>query len=260
LEKSSRQSLVPITYAGTGFVLGLGAPLGALLLRILTSDAVRRNPLADLRANAFFYIYALVGTCIVFAAAGYIAGRRAERLARAERFYHELAEHDPLTGLFNTRALRDASKRAIERAVRYGLPVSLLVIDVDLLKQINDREGHVMGNAALRHVASALRAVKRADDLAARWGGDEFALLLEGADTAAALRVAEQVIEYLHANPMRMDGGPLPVSVTIGIAAGVPTPGAEDFFAVADRALYDGKQGGRDQARVGAFTADHRAM
>lgn len=260
MEESSKQSFVTITYASTGFVLGLGAPLGALLLRILTSDAVRRNPVADLQANAFFYIYALAGTCTVFAAAGYIAGRRAERLARAARFYHELAEHDSLTGLFNARALRNASKRAIERAVRYGVPVGLLVIDVDLLKQINDREGHVTGNDALRHVASALRAVKRAGDLAARWGGDEFALLMEGADVAAALRVAEQMTEYLRANPMRMDGRAIPVSVTIGIAAGIPTPETEDFFAVGDRALYDGKQGGRDQVRVGSFTGNHRAM
>ncbi|HEX9500698.1 MAG TPA: GGDEF domain-containing protein, partial [Thermoanaerobaculia bacterium] len=204
------------TYLTIGLLLGIGAPVGAFITRLVVFAPVGNAPLDDLRANGFFYLYELIGSCTVFAIAGYIAGARAERLLRAEAFYQTLSEHDPLTGLFNDRAFRNRYARSIDRAARTGQPLSLLLIDVDHLKKINDQHGHPAGNEALVHIANALRVAKRADDAAARWGGDEFAILLEGGDSSAAHRVANNVLARVRAAAIYLDSGLLPVTVTIG--------------------------------------------
>ena len=236
------------TYLAVGLLLGVGAPVGAFATRFVLIAQVRDAPLADLRANRFFYLYELLGSSAVFAIAGYIAGARAERLLRAEAFYQTLSEHDPLTGLFNDRAFRNRYARSIDRAARTGQPLSLLLIDVDHLKKINDQHGHSAGNEALVHIANALRVAKRADDAAARWGGDEFAILLEGGDSSASHRVANNVLARVRAAAIFLDSGRLPVSVTIGACTATRVKENADLFAAADRALYDGKHGGRDCA------------
>ena len=169
-------------YPLIGLILGVGAPVGAFALRYYSIPDVRLNPARELATHRFFYLYELFGTCLAFGVAGAAAGWHAERLRSAEAFYQNLSEHDPLTGLYNERAFRDRYKRSMERAARGHQPISLLLVDVDHLKAINDRYGHLIGNEALVHVARALRRAKRADDSAARWGGDEFAILLEGGE------------------------------------------------------------------------------
>src|SRR5260370_17009085 len=191
-------------------------------MRLVVFAPVGNEPLDDLRANGVFYLYELIGSCTVFAIAGYIAGARAERLLRAEAFYQTLSEHDPLTGLFNDRAFRNRYARSIDRAARTGQPLSLLLIDVDHLKKINDQHGHPAGNEALVHIANALRVAKRADDAAARWGGDEFAILLEGGDSSAAHRVANNVLPRVRAPPLSLHSTLLPAPATIPPAP--PTP------------------------------------
>jgi diguanylate cyclase (GGDEF)-like protein len=236
-----------LTYPLAGIVLGAGAPIGAFLLRWISNATVRAAPLAELSNNRFFYLYELIGSCIVFALAGWGAGVRADRLERAESFYHALSEHDPLTGLYNERAFRDRYSRSLERAIRIGQPLSLLLIDVDGLKKINDQYGHRAGNKALIHVAKALREAKRREDSASRWGGDEFAILLEGADENATRRVAESVLARVRQKPVPFTRGHLTVSVSAGACtAAVVTP-ATDLFARADEALYAAKRAGRNQ-------------
>jgi diguanylate cyclase (GGDEF)-like protein len=234
-------------YAITGFILGAAAPISAFLIRLMTMPAVRVAPFDDLRANAFFYIYQLIGTSLVFAIAGWLAGARAEKLEQAENFYQSLAEHDPLTGLYNDRAFRDRYSRAIERASRMQQPVSLLLIDVDHLKRINDKFGHRTGNKALIHVAQALREAKRSTDSAARWGGDEFAILLEGADAAATQRVAESVLTHVREKPVPFTRGQLAASVSIGAVCATEFSKEVDLFNLADEALYTAKRGGRNR-------------
>lgn len=239
-----------IAYALIGLVLGLFAPFGALLLRILMMASVRADLLGDVRANGFFYVYQLIGTSIVMAGVGWAAGARAEKLEEAESFYQSLSEHDALTGLYNERAFRDRYSRAIDRCSRTAQPLSLLLIDVDHLKRINDRYGHRTGNKALIHVATALRDSKRNTDSAARWGGDEFAILLEGADSNATRRVAEMVLERVRAQPVPFTRGQLIASVSIGAAnASSASPGI-DLFAIADKALYEAKRAGRNRLQV----------
>lgn len=239
---------LPVSYAATGLLLGLGAPVGALLLHILIDGPVPVDLLHELRTHSFFYLYDLIGTSLVFSAAGYVAGNRAERLRRAEVFYHHLSDADPLTGLLNARSFYDHYGRSVERAEKSGKTVALILLDVDRLKIINDEHGHDRGTAALVSVAEAIKAAKRVSDEAARWGGDEFAVLLDGGDEAAAVRTAEAIARRLAETPM--PGPPVAVSVTMGIAAGVPSAGHNDLFALADEALYAGKRAGRSQIRI----------
>ena len=232
------------SYALIGLFLGLGAPAGALAIRILggVSDVSE-----ELRQHEFFYRYQLAGSCAVFGFAGWILGRRADRYRAGRDLYRDLAEHDALTNLANARAFLDHHRRAVEHVARYHEPISLLLFDVDGLKAINDEFGHAFGHAALVHVASVLRDCKREDDVAARWGGDEFALLMRGADEAAARRQSEAILERLRARPLRSGGVERPVSVTIGIATARGDE-ARTLFERADAALYAGKAAGRDRA------------
>ncbi|HSY49928.1 MAG TPA: GGDEF domain-containing protein [Thermoanaerobaculia bacterium] len=237
-----------LVYTSIGLLLGLGAPAGALLLHMILDGHARADVLLDLRTDAFFYLYDLIGTSLVFAAAGYIAGARADRLWRAEEFYRRLSDADPLTGLLNARAFYDHYGRTIERATKLGEPVALILIDVDRLKDINDQHGHDRGSAALVKVAEAIESSKRASDDAARWGGDEFAVLLDGGDEAAALRTAEGITRSLAAATMPHPS--IVLTVTMGIASGIPGTSRNDLFALADEALYAGKRGGRNQVQT----------
>jgi len=239
-----------LTYPVLGLLLGCGAPAGSFLLRFLWIAEVREQPLADLRAHAFFYLYGLVATSLVFAIAGFIAGRRAHRLRQGEAFYHELAEHDALTGLYNDRAFMDRYRRALERAAATRQPLAMILLDVDRLKAINDAFGHPAGSKALVHVADALRRSKRAADVAARWGGDEFAILLEGADLAAAMRVAEGVLTQLRTAPLRLERTTAIVTVTIGICTAARPALTSGLFEAADGALLAGKTKGRNTIEV----------
>jgi len=231
-------------YTLAGVVLGIGAPAGALLLRVA---AGARDPAAELRSNAFFYLYELVGTSAVFGAAGLAAGLRAEKLRRGRDHFQELSKRDPLTGLANAQAFQDHYRRSLDRAERFGEPVSLLLLDVDKLKGLNDRFGHSCGSAALVHVAEALTACKRTDDVAARWGGDEFTLLMPGADAVAAGRQAQAILERLRRAPLQHGGLSHVVTVTIGAASLTAEGTGGNLFDRADAALYEGKRAGGGQ-------------
>ena len=193
--------------------------------RAPAADPGRRpDPLAELSAHAFFYAYELVGSCLVFGIAGFVVGRRADRLRSGRDRYRDLSERDSLTGLVNARTFLARYRRAVEHATRFREPISLLVLDVDRLKAINDSLGHAFGSAALLHVARILSDCKRDDDMAARWGGDEFALLMPGADAVAARRQADAILEKLRREPLLRGATRRPMSVTIGVATGDGPP------------------------------------
>lgn len=239
-----------LTYTLIGILLGAGAPVGSFLLRYLVFSTVRERPFDDVRTNIFFYLYELLATSLVFATAGFVAGQRTDRLRRGEEFYHELSEHDALTGLHNNRAFLDRYRRAVDHAVSTRQPLAIILVDVDKLKAINDTFGHPAGSQAIVLVADALRHSKRAADVAARWGGDEFAILLEGGDPAAAMRVAEGVVAHLRSTPLRLERTTIPVSVTIGICTSAQPSPSSDLFEAADRALFIGKERGRNTIEV----------
>jgi diguanylate cyclase (GGDEF)-like protein len=165
--------------------------------------------------------------------------RNARLLGENER----LATRDSLTGLANRRLFDESLQREVARARRLAAPLSLLVLDVDHFKQVNDSYGHQTGDAVLREVADALVANTKNYDVAARYGGDEFVVLLPGCSRDDALRVAERVRLGI---ARAVDGAP--VTVSAGVAT-VPDNAndAERLMAAADAALYDAKRTGRDR-------------
>jgi diguanylate cyclase (GGDEF)-like protein len=167
-------------------------------------------------------------------------------LARSQGASRRLAREadaDPLTGLANHRAFHDRLRTEVERAQRYGRPLSLACLDVDGFKDVNDQFGHQVGDKVLRDVAERLNAVARAADLVARIGGDEFAILLPETTAEAAEAVARRAHELI-----RVDlAGPGPsITVSIGICDLEHASSADDLLSFADGALYWAKDHGRD--------------
>ena len=158
-----------------------------------------------------------------------------------------LSETDDLTGLFNTRGFAIAANRLFGQAMRYGRPASLLMIDSDNLKRVNDAYGHDAGNRLLRQLANAIQAELRATDVPARYGGDEFIVLLPETPGKGALDVAERIRKAISAAPLALEGRSVESSVSIGVAC-FPEDGRslDTLAARADRALYQAKQSGRN--------------
>jgi diguanylate cyclase (GGDEF)-like protein len=231
-----------VWYAGAGAILSAGAPIGLLLLRELYAP---RPVGAELIADRLTYIYVLVTTAIVLTVFGLIVGAQADRLAT-------LSQTDSLTGLANRRALSHHLELELRRSRRYGMPASLLLIDVDRLKQVNDSEGHSAGDRVIRNVAEAIAACLRDTDLGARWGGDEFAIVAPNTTTEAAFHSAERLIGRL--SQLGGRGRRRAATVSIGIATFDPARmndcDLERLVRAADDALYRAKGGGRNRVRA----------
>lgn len=159
------------------------------------------------------------------------------------RAQHDAAT-DPLTGLSNRGVFDDALPREVSRAQRYGTSLTLLMIDVDNLKHINDRAGHSAGDRALQQVAGVLRAGVRDSDQVFRYAGDEFAVLLVGGDAATAREVAERLRSRVAGLPA--DAEPARPTLSIGLAPLRATDSGQALFERADSALYGAKQAGRN--------------
>lgn len=166
---------------------------------------------------------------------------------------------DALTGWHNRRYLQVRLLEELARARRERSQVVCLMLDVDHFKRINDRWGHVTGDAVLRELANRIDAEVRASDVAARYGGEEFVVLLPQTNIAAAERLAERIRAAIAAAPFAVpDGASVNVTVSIGIAAVCPGPGDDDLktagdalLARADVAMYRAKSAGRDQVAIG---------
>jgi diguanylate cyclase (GGDEF)-like protein len=159
-----------------------------------------------------------------------------------------LSETDELTGLFNTRGFAIAANRLFGQAVRYERPASVLMIDSDNLKGVNDAYGHDAGNRLLRHLAQAIQAELRATDVPARYGGDEFIVLLPETPPKGALDVAERIRRAINSRPLALGSGQATASVSIGVACYPEDGRTLDMLAArADRALYQAKQEGRNR-------------
>jgi diguanylate cyclase (GGDEF)-like protein len=158
------------------------------------------------------------------------------------------AATDPLTTLANRRAFFDEGPRMLERARRYRHACSMLMIDVDHFKAVNDRHGHHAGDQVLRALADRLREVLRQADLVARLGGEEFAALMPETEMPAALLAAERVRQICQAIGPQLDGfADMGVSVSIGVAQWRPGETLDHLLERADAALYRAKRGGRNR-------------
>lgn len=178
----------------------------------------------------------------------------------ANRKLRGQAVHDALTGLLNKRGFDDAYERMLSAAVRYGRKFGLALIDLDYFKQVNDRYGHAAGNFVLREVAKIIEGVLRQTDIVARWGGDEFAALLDENSLEQAAVPLERIRARIEAHTFQYEGAPIELTVSVGYAAYEPDKFlpvrnqsghqllSEMLFKKADLALYFAKQAGRNRA------------
>ncbi|MEW5773195.1 MAG: diguanylate cyclase [Thermodesulfobacteriota bacterium] len=163
----------------------------------------------------------------------------------------ELATADSLTGVANRRHFLEKAEAEVQRCARYGHPLSLVLIDLDHFKKVNDTRGHHVGDAALQHLCRVLGGILRDVDVLGRMGGEEFAALLPETDLARAARVAERMRAALEASPAPADGGPVALTLSAGVAAyGPGSDGVDAMLQKADEAMYRAKHAGRNRVET----------
>ncbi len=172
---------------------------------------------------------------------------------RADALNRTLALQDELTGLHNRRAIHKLLEQQLALARRNGQALALLIVDIDHFKKINDDYGHLSGDLALRTMADGLRRRLRGQDIAGRWGGEEFIVILPGTDAAGACGLAENLRRSAEqARLVALDGRPIGFTISIGVHALDAASGdaRDDMIAAADRALYLAKQKGRNRVEA----------
>jgi diguanylate cyclase (GGDEF)-like protein len=182
--------------------------------------------------------------------ANWLVGHAAIALAnvRKHKTVEKQALLDPLTGLANRRLAEGAIETELARAGRFDEPLALMMTDLDDFKQINDRWGHPFGDEVLREFATALAESVREIDLAGRWGGEEFAVVLPGTDLEGGAALAERIRQNLRDRRMiAPDGDEVVITASFGVAAYPEVSGKDELVAAADAALYEAKRGGKDQ-------------
>jgi diguanylate cyclase (GGDEF)-like protein len=165
-----------------------------------------------------------------------------------QRQYRNKAETDALTGLHNRAWFEEVFPKQLELCERTGQHASLLMVDIDHFKKVNDQYGHSYGDEVLRHMGSLLRRNLRSTDLCARYGGEEIIVLMPGTEMLQGQLTADRLRESIANTPLRLpDGRELTVQVSGGIAQWQPGTALHDLIRSADQALYKAKDGGRNQ-------------
>ena len=174
--------------------------------------------------------------------------------SNSEQRMHDLATLaaiDPLTGVYNRRQFETLARAELARAQRYFRPLSVLVVDVDFFKRVNDNFGHEIGDWVLKMVATTIKSAKRDSDIVARMGGEEFVVMLPETTIEAARGVAERIREMVHVSSLAIGDDKLTLTISIGVAeATIRNSGIESVLREADQALYQAKENGRNQVCV----------
>ncbi len=171
-----------------------------------------------------------------------------DRSRRRIEYLEQLADRDPLAPVLNRRAFVRELTRMIAFAERYGVPGSVVYLDIDGMKRINDSHGHAAGDAALKHVAVVLLRDVRASDIVGRLGGDEFGIILAQADGPAAAAKAAVLAKAVEREPISWQDVTLKLGVSYGTYTFAGGEGVDEALSAADRAMYAHKQGGETDA------------
>jgi len=230
-------------------VVTFGASGGAMFLRVLEA-ALRPGMLLGSRGGVPVPASSaiLAHVIAILMSLGFLLMHR----ERYELQIEHLAMTDPLTGIYNRRTLYELGEREIDRARRAGSMVSLVLLDIDYFKQVNDTHGHVAGDVVLRRFVEVVRGCLRKSDLLTRFGGEEFCIILAGEEEGAAWCVAERIRAAVEANPFRVAGESLHVTSSAGVATLPPggDRGLPWLVGAADEALYAAKRAGRNRVAV----------
>ncbi len=172
-----------------------------------------------------------------------------------ESLFHEAIRHmnltDGLTGIANRRHLEDFLDRELIRARRCGHPLSVVFLDLDHFKRVNDQFGHLAGDEVLRVVARRLAGMIRGSELIARFGGEEFAIVLPELSQAEAMIACERFRSQIAAEPVRFEKAVIPVTASFGVAAALPQETVQDLLQRSDQFLYAAKNAGRNCVKSG---------
>jgi diguanylate cyclase (GGDEF)-like protein len=255
-EASPHQS---VTYTRTAIIafcvfvlMGLLVFVGiGMLTRSLDIDPATRTANGELlKPRLFeiqFFLILLVVALIV------ATGAFSTALARMGERQKSLAHRESLTGCFNRRAFYELFEREADRSRRLGEGLSLVFLDIDHFKVVNDHRGHETGDRLLQQLALRVQGVVRETDLLFRWGGEEFVLILAHTGPEDAPAMAERIRAAVAERPFlaHEGGGPVPITVSLGTAGTVSYPASPDeLLARADAACYEAKRQGRDRVEV----------
>ncbi|MDD5304719.1 MAG: diguanylate cyclase [Elusimicrobia bacterium] len=240
-------------YPAAGAAVGLASPAGAFLLRYWLADPLLKGMWAryELDYNFLFYAYMGVGSVLAFMIFGYVIGLRSERQrvrnrvlsARVDEL-HLKSVTDGLTGAFTHGYLQEILELEIQHSLTHKTPLSVMIIDIDDFKRINDSHGHLFGDRVIKETAETLSANVRSDDILGRYGGDEFVVIMPGADAATAVHVAGRARAGIAKN------GYL-ATISVGVAT-LEDPGKEspsEILHRADMNLYQAKHDGKNCVR-----------
>jgi diguanylate cyclase (GGDEF)-like protein len=230
-------------YTLLGALVGLLAPAGLFAVAVVSGRAFDPLCLSVAFAGGGMAVFAIVGR--VIGHRDEILLERNRELAALSKRLHELSTIDALTEIDNRRSFDDRLNVEMAQTRRYGVPCALVMIDLDHFKAVNDKQGHLAGDAVLRHVAALLESEKRSGDAIARYGGEELAAILPHTEAADAAAWAERIRARIEDEPTRWHDQALGVTASFGVASAPSQAGeAGELIEAADRALYLAKQRG----------------
>lgn len=255
-DAGTRRLIMAVSVAGLGLALLLGYLLASGLVRDLRALGHAAGQLADGHDDA----RAAVRGRGELRELGARFNDMAARIAAQKAVLTEVAISDPLTGLHNRRSFEVRLAEEVARTHRSGVVFSLLLVDLDHFKSINDRYGHPAGDQALRHVAAVIKDELREVDFLARIGGEEFAVLLAATSGQGAMQAAERIRAAIAGQPASYEDTTLTMTASMGVAwypAHADTD--KELIRVVDQALYEAKRAGRDRTCPADMQAQQRA-